>query len=884
MSERTSADSSADEQQRFGSHGGVPGAISLPESPTASSIASDDLQQELAIGHSGGYGASQSSLEVISQFTAPVIPSIIPPPAPRPSSEGQSAEGTPSEQSTGQASARQSSGNKRGLEALLTYENVLDNAAKVLDHIKDGNVRLQSRHEKTSITYYDYAENSMSEPLYIDDHTHIPWLGYPSPDVHQRLIIVEDLSKPTIHGLGLAFSINPEFFEEHLVNSNYARLSHSEPPARTWKTASLAKSYVTFRWIRPVYRLHTYFSQRDLEDLVQLDGYTEHITRQGTVKTQVTTNIFRSDWSLWTDPSMTIGKRRECGLEEKVSIWKGRIQNSDCDIVIVLLDPLPEVSETHRRWGLDHHGENDSDAQDDSSQRSVLETDLVEEELGGDFGQGPPRFDHERSFLPLAALFMKRGSRKHIPSHESIDDDAVAESEPPSRSIIEQMAPRQAVRVDLDRVFRAQPATTDFGKRLSQTWSTQAEICDALNRDPGPVSLAMPLLELVRRDTLTLIQHLRRVVDEVEIEILDDAKMEDRLILWRQLISRAQRELPELKASMEPFWDFLQTTLPQSIPERHANDLMEVVESLKRLPHDIDQMSGRLQVVSAALASNMSLLESRRSIDEAHAVARLTELAFVFVPLSFATSVFGMQIEPFANPVPSWNFFLVAVLVTGFSYLMRMTMRSQWLVLLKAVVKYDVRKYAERHGQPVEPRSLPTGIMIQWLASRLGLGIIKASKWTTTRCVGTGKRLWAEFGFVLSFILLVGTVSAAPLAVLYSRDLDPATQSAVSIAILIIVVGLVGVPLWYMSESRFRNALPNRLKGLAASLPDWGRVILTLLAIMGALIGIPLVLIWTRSLAFDIKSGLSVAVVLAMLFGMGFAGINRVLGRVRYSN
>lgn len=48
-------------------------------------------------------------------------------------------------------------------------------------------------------------------------------------------------------------------------------------------------------------------------------------------------------------------------------------------------------------------------------------------------------------------------------------------------------------------------------------------------------------------------------------------------------------------------------------------------------------------------ASIASLKESRLGIEQNHSAKRLTQLAFVFIPLSFVTSVFGMNITPLSG-------------------------------------------------------------------------------------------------------------------------------------------------------------------------------------------------------------------------------------------
>ena len=59
-----------------------------------------------------------------------------------------------------------------------------------------------------------------------------------------------------------------------------------------------------------------------------------------------------------------------------------------------------------------------------------------------------------------------------------------------------------------------------------------------------------------------------------------------------------------------------------------------------------------------------SIKESRRSIEEAVAVKKLTQLAFMFIPLSFVTSVFGMNIvEITGTGAKLWTFLATAACI-----------------------------------------------------------------------------------------------------------------------------------------------------------------------------------------------------------------------------
>ncbi|CAI7627214.1 unnamed protein product [Penicillium glandicola] len=723
-------------------------------------------------------------------------------------------------------------------ESPPSYGDIIENAGKVLEHIKNGNVGKPSRHGRTSITYYDYHDNLISDPTHIDDSANIEDLCYVPEEVQQRLIFVEDLSKPMIDALGENFTINPEFFEEHLLNSGYAGGKYDSPPAQNWSTASFEKSYMSFRWIRPVYRLPTYFSSGDLEDLLE-DSIT-HFTRGRSITTGILTNIFRPEWGLWTDPTKTVRMKRVCGLEERVSIWRKKFVDQNTEIVIVLLDPLPEISETHQYWAsIDSQGENYND--DDASHNLSM----IEEE--------PQRVKDQRSFAKSLDWIIGR-ERRHDPK-------SVKKCEVQNTVIIEQITPRQAVSADLDCVFRT-PQSMVHLEKLKEIKSTKSEICGTLEIHRGPLILIKQLCRIIKQDTMILLNQLRQVLDEIDIEIIDDTKMEDRLGLWRQVINRAQRELPELRSSMEPFIDFLLKSNTLNSPVEAAVMKSEVTQDFHELWNNMDHIIDRLQRTSASLISNMGLLDSRRSIEEAHAVARLTELAFIFVPMSFAASVFGMQIEPFANPVPIRDFFVVAIAVTLSAYLMRMTMRSHWLIDLKAGVKHDVRRYAERNGQPVQSQALPILLVFKSIARQLNARIPNTWKWAAKRTRLIAEKFWAVFGFSISFVLLNGVASGIPITVLWTRGLDSNTQDAASIGIVFIVTVTVGVPFWFISEPEFRNALPKLIIGWVRRASWRVRMTLIYLILTATFTVVPLALIWTRPLATGIKTGLTVGVMI----------------------
>ncbi|CAG8002175.1 unnamed protein product [Penicillium salamii] len=759
------------------------------------------------------------------------------------------------------------------------YRRTLENAASVLDHIKNGNVCKSSRHDQTHLIYYDYSRENRLFYEEIRDAREIKNLGNAPSDVYQRVVIVHDLSESTIIALGGTFGINPEFFEEHLLNSGYAGADYDMAPATMWTTAALEKTYVSAKWIRPVCRVPMFSANTKMQYLAKTGirnsryswandyqlrmlkrlNVVEHFTYYGTVETRATTNIFRSESRLWTNPKQTTKAQRECGLEERMSIWKGKLPQG-CDIVIILTDPLPAVMEEHpcietteidwneslvgagiRRAMAENDGLRDFERDDDWVERGIPRP------VEGRPTAEPLLLRWVRS---LKKLMMRRDVKVRL-SPSTKDDDLYLHKE-----IVKPISPRHTITVDLDRVFESKDWAQSFERKMG-CGSTYDAICADIELVDGPIFLGTAVFHVIKQDTLIFLRRLSHYgLDQMEIGVLDETKMEDQISDWIQAIGYAQKEISELQASMEPFVAFCASmdspAIESNSSESHSTTEPKVLREFQQLSEMMTKMSDRLQRTSTHLTSNLGLLESRRSINEAQAVSRLTELAFVFVPLSFATSVFGMQVQPFADPVPLRSFFIVAVGVTLFAYLMRMTMRSQWLAYLKILLRRDFQEYTERYGLPAPTRSISISYTVQWMFHGLFVGVKKVLKSACTLCV----KIWRIFGFVILFILLNGTIAGIPIAVLWTRELSPGIQCAVTIAILGIVLGTVGTFLWNSCDPKFRSALP-RLIGNSLRYRHY-RDLVVFSGTIALTMVVSLIVLWTQPLASDIKMGLTV--------------------------
>lgn len=462
-------------------------------------------------------------------------------------------------------------------------------------------------------------------------------------------------------------------------------------------------------------------------------------------------------------------------------------------IVILILDPLPVIEEGTERFAkaarVYRPGNDDSDSDafaDDASVDSVEDAEhlwkLVENIQSRQTSQKPT--------TQLQRILNPSGKdRKHDDEAGSIMSQAfemvkVKMLDPVSTHLVfKQIVPRAHIEVGLDEAFRSAPLLNKLNRQLSNTTSTKDEFCQWLDSMPHPTrgenhfALITPLYHIIQQDSINLISHLHKTLDEINVDMISDAKMEDRVVMWRQIIARAQLELPELKRSIMAFFTFTQL-----LDARGGSGMWIEFEELST---EIDDMIKRLQTASSSLTSNMALLDSRRSIAEAQSVTKLTELAFFFIPLSFAATLFGMQVEQLANPAPISTFFALGIGFIASSYLVRLTIRSAWLHRLIKAYKESIATYAQNKRKPLKQGKIPASMFLRWAGHmaihEVGAASLRAMlKWMSSSRLG---KATVAVGLV--------TLVVAPLAVIWTSPLAPGIRAAVTTVIVFLVVTLV---------------------------------------------------------------------------------------------
>jgi hypothetical protein len=88
------------------------------------------------------------------------------------------------------------------------------------------------------------------------------------------------------------------------------------------------------------------------------------------------------------------------------------------------------------------------------------------------------------------------------------------------------------------------------------------------------------------------------------------------------------------------------------------------IQDLQRIHDDAIKLEAFLMGTFQLLMSSISMQDSQASIEQARRSTRLTQLAFIYVPLSFVTGIFGMNIKELnSSGLDLWAVFVCLIAV-----------------------------------------------------------------------------------------------------------------------------------------------------------------------------------------------------------------------------
>ena len=203
------------------------------------------------------------------------------------------------------------------------------------------------------------------------------------------------------------------------------------------------------------------------------------------------------------------------------------------------------------------------------------------------------------------------------------------------------------------------------------TWLKERYFTAEINRPEDDLQILSSVFRLVYSDTNEFLLGLHKILEAIEEAMSEDNIVQNNLSEWRRLLSRSLTVLeglrqqssnlidefhPSSKGVSSPSyrWHSLDPGLqgPHDIPWKvfyqgpcSRHDFTQTKRLLATLNNSIEAAKNQVHRTSSVLQSTMSLIESKRGISQAESVAKLTELAFFFIPLAFSASFFSMPVD-----------------------------------------------------------------------------------------------------------------------------------------------------------------------------------------------------------------------------------------------
>ena len=264
--------------------------------------------------------------------------------------------------------------------------------------------------------------------------------------------------------------------------------------------------------------------------------------------------------------------------------------------------------------------------------------------------------------LPAISDFQTPVRSQRRRAHES-SPQVEAHAEPIPMSL--PMVPRAPLHFPTNKFYATHDEIDNLRNSTAVLTSTADAVRDVFKADP-----ILGILRVVHVDTKAFFQALEWALDEISQDSLDDFLMTRRLADWRKMMSDLEIEVPAIGKSVRDFAHFIFGGEKASKSPEGVSDI------IKDLDNNILRIKQRLGEAYMALRADMQFTESRRSITETKTVTKLTELAFIFIPLSFTASLFSMSVRELDNGVPVWTFIVTAVVMAVLSYGIRVLVTS----------------------------------------------------------------------------------------------------------------------------------------------------------------------------------------------------------------
>lgn len=349
-------------------------------------------------------------------------------------------------------------------------------------------------------------------------------------------------------------------------------------------------------------------------------------------------------------------------------------------------------------------------------------------------------------------------------------------------TLLKWTVPRQR-RLSLEELIEKHDLTTktihEAARRLKSPYSTLQDIELKLKNESSVSGVPDPLfivVQIIYGDTVALVDVIQHTITTIREGSMRPDLLQLRVFHWRSLITRFEVELGGIR---KRFSDFVRSAYVADSSATTTHEMhSQIPPNVQRLASDVDERIketlDQLDEVSTALRAEVSMLDTKKSIAETEIVTKLTELAFFFIPLSFAASLFSMQVNELGDGVPVWYFVLTGCAVLLVAYSSRLAVRSALLTSRwSRAVDAARQSHGIADGEPVSTRDF-----LAWAAPKLWHSAVRPA-------VALLVALAPAAGMLSVFAALCG-----PLIALWARGFDAGFTAAISMVMLPLVIAM----------------------------------------------------------------------------------------------
>jgi hypothetical protein len=314
--------------------------------------------------------------------------------------------------------------------------------------------------------------------------------------------------------------------------------------------------------------------------------------------------------------------------------------------------------------------------------------------------------------------------------------------------------------------------------RLSRPSSTLELITQSLSNHttPAPNDLAIIMIQIIHHDTHHFVEIVRAVLQDITRLSIDlrPVQLQEYAQHWRLLLSRFQYELRQILKQLPAFRDFLFKGEEEfenvEVPSQVQLHIQETIDILREALSEIDSAYNSLR-------AELQIADARKSIEEAENVARLTEIAFIFIPITLAASLFSMQIKELESPAPVGYFVATSLSLILLAYLVRLAVRNRHL----NDYQVECLNMAREHASLSEQESITSRQFGLWMLATIGQGFGKV---LMTVVVGNIR---------LIILLIVAVLLSVPLIFLWRKGINTGYTAMMTVLVVAVDLGILWV-------------------------------------------------------------------------------------------